>query len=108
METLIGPLVAMVIGVVGTSVVHLSKGVMRLGVTRLQQGRVAWLVFALSFLGAGGAFVIIQWSYVRGCRAAVMGSAYAMSTTWRCRFCSPPRRCLVPGLRRHTRSPSSR
>ena len=49
------------------------------GSTLLPQGGIAWLVFLLSFLGAGGAFVIIQWSYVRGCRASVMGSAYDVS-----------------------------
>ena len=35
-----------------------------------------WLVFALSFLGAAGAFGMIQWSYARSCRASMMGASY--------------------------------
>ena len=37
---------------------------------------VSWIIFGLSFLGAGGAFAMIQWSYLRSCRASMMGSAY--------------------------------
>jgi hypothetical protein len=40
---------------------------------------VAWLLFALSFLGAAGAFGMIQWSYVRQCRASMMGASYSVT-----------------------------
>lgn len=40
---------------------------------------VAWLLFALSFLGAAGAFGMIQWSYVRKCRASMMGASYSVT-----------------------------
>ena len=46
------------------------------GSTLLPAGAANWLLFALSFLGAAGAFGMIQWSYVRRCRASMMGASY--------------------------------
>ena len=35
-----------------------------------------WVLFATSFLGAAGAFLLIQWSILRNCRAAYMAATY--------------------------------
>lgn len=42
----------------------------------LPRDSAGWWFFGLSFLGAAGAFGMIQWSYVRRCRVAVMAAAY--------------------------------
>jgi len=42
---------------------------------------LGWIIFVGSFLGALGAFVLIQWSYLRHCRPAMMGSVYDVSYT---------------------------
>ncbi|MFO7781253.1 MAG: hypothetical protein R6W94_06445 [Spirochaetia bacterium] len=55
------------------------KGVSQAGAvsnTFLPQTTFAWWLFAASFLGAAGAFGMIQWSYLRHCRASMMGSIY--------------------------------
>ena len=55
------------------------KGVSQAGAvsnTFLPQSAFAWWLFAASFLGAAGAFGMIQWSYLRHCRASMMGSIY--------------------------------
>ena len=55
------------------------KGVSQAGAeanTLLPQSPDAWLLFTVSFVGAAGAFGMIQWSYLRGCRASMMGSIY--------------------------------
>ena len=46
------------------------------GSTFLPQNPESWVLFAASFLGAAGAFGMIQWSYFRQCRASMMGSLY--------------------------------
>jgi multidrug transporter EmrE-like cation transporter len=46
------------------------------GSTFLPQSSSAWWLFGASFLGAAGAFGMIQWSYFRRCRASMMGSLY--------------------------------
>ncbi len=46
------------------------------GSTFLPQSASAWWLFGISFLGAAGAFGMIQWSYFRRCRASMMGSLY--------------------------------
>ncbi|MCA1753848.1 MAG: hypothetical protein LC641_03925 [Spirochaeta sp.] len=38
-----------------------------------------WWIFAVSFLGAAGAFGMIQWSYIRSCRVAIMAASYDVS-----------------------------
>ncbi len=38
-----------------------------------------WWIFAVSFLGAAGAFGMIQWSYLRRCRVAIMAASYDVS-----------------------------
>lgn len=56
-----------------------AKGVAQAGAegsTFLPTTPENWLVFGLSFLGAAGAFGMIQWSYVRSCRASMMGASY--------------------------------
>lgn len=55
------------------------KGVAQSGATTstfLPTDSAAWWLFGLSFLGAAGAFGMIQWSYIRQCRASVMGALY--------------------------------
>jgi drug/metabolite transporter (DMT)-like permease len=55
------------------------KGVSQAGAvsnTFLPQTTFAWWLFLASFLGAAGAFGMIQWSYLRHCRASLMGSVY--------------------------------
>lgn len=55
------------------------KGVSQAGAvsnTFLPQTTFMWWLFAASFLGAAGAFGMIQWSYLRHCRASMMGSIY--------------------------------
>jgi drug/metabolite transporter (DMT)-like permease len=55
------------------------KGVSQAGAvsnTFLPQTTFAWWLFLASFLGAAGAFAMIQWSYLRHCRASMMGSVY--------------------------------
>ena len=57
----------------------LVKGVAQAGPvtsTFLPQSPVMWWLFGASFLGAAGAFGMIQWSYLRHCRASMMGSLY--------------------------------
>ena len=49
------------------------------GSTFLPQTTVGWWLFGVSFLGAAGAFGMIQWSYLRSCRASMMGSLYDVS-----------------------------
>jgi drug/metabolite transporter (DMT)-like permease len=46
------------------------------GSTFLPQTTLGWWLFGVSFLGAAGAFGMIQWSYLRHCRASMMGSLY--------------------------------
>jgi multidrug transporter EmrE-like cation transporter len=56
-----------------------AKGVAQAGAdgsTFLPTSPENWLVFGLSFLGAAAAFGMIQWSYVRSCRASMMGASY--------------------------------
>ena len=55
------------------------KGVSQAGEiqnTLLPTDPVGWWLFGASFLGAAGAFGMIQWSYLRSCRASVMGAVY--------------------------------
>lgn len=55
------------------------KGVAQAGAvenTFLPQTPATWWLFGASFLGAAGAFGMIQWSYLRHCRASMMGSIY--------------------------------
>ena len=55
------------------------KGVSQAGEvqnTLLPTGPGGWWLFGASFLGAAGAFGMIQWSYLRSCRASVMGAVY--------------------------------
>ena len=55
------------------------KGVAQAGAvenTFLPQTASTWWLFGASFLGAAGAFGMIQWSYLRSCRASMMGSIY--------------------------------
>ena len=55
------------------------KGVSQAGAvenTFLPQTVATWWLFGASFLGAAGAFGMIQWSYLRHCRASMMGSIY--------------------------------
>lgn len=47
-----------------------------LGSTFLPQTPLGWWLFGSSFIGAAGAFGMIQWSYFRRCRASMMGSLY--------------------------------
>lgn len=57
----------------------LVKGVAQAGPVEnsfLPQSPGGWWLFGASFLGAAGAFGMIQWSYLRHCRASVMGSIY--------------------------------
>lgn len=42
----------------------------------LPRDSAGWWIFGISFLGAAGAFGMIQWSYLRRCRVAVMAAAY--------------------------------
>jgi multidrug transporter EmrE-like cation transporter len=46
------------------------------GADVLPVGTANWALFALSFLGAAGAFGMIQWSFLRKCRASMMAAAY--------------------------------
>jgi drug/metabolite transporter (DMT)-like permease len=46
------------------------------GSTFLPRTTPGWWLFGVSFLGAAGAFGMIQWSYLRHCRASLMGSLY--------------------------------
>ncbi|GAB6091419.1 hypothetical protein [Spirochaeta dissipatitropha] len=55
------------------------KGIAQSGLhenSYLPQNSLNWIIFILSFFGAAGAFVLIQWSFHRTCRASVMGSVY--------------------------------
>lgn len=38
-----------------------------------------WWIFGVSFLGAVGAFGMIQWSYLRHCRVAIMAASFDVS-----------------------------
>ena len=49
------------------------------GSTFLPQTGPNWVIFVVSFLGAAGAFAMIQWSYLRRCRVSVMAAAYDVS-----------------------------
>ena len=49
------------------------------GSSFLPSGASNWALFAVSFLGAAGAFGMIQWSFRRKCRASIMGAAYTVS-----------------------------
>ena len=58
------------------------KGVAQAGATGstfLPQNAANWVLFIVSFIGAAGAFAIIQWSFLRRCRAAMMGAVYTVS-----------------------------
>lgn len=55
------------------------KGVAQAGAlesTFLPRGGANWALFIVSFLGAAGAFGMIQWSFLRRCRASMMGAVY--------------------------------
>ncbi|TVR51187.1 MAG: hypothetical protein EA426_20175 [Spirochaetaceae bacterium] len=55
------------------------KGVAQAGAegsTFLPQTPINWWIFIVSFLGAAGAFGMIQWSYFRHCRVSMMATAY--------------------------------
>lgn len=55
------------------------KGVAQAGPsvnTFLPQTSASWWLFATSFIGAAGAFGMIQWSFLRRCRASMMGALY--------------------------------
>jgi len=55
------------------------KGVSQAGAessTFLPQTGANWVLFIVSFAGAAGAFGMIQWSFVRSCRASIMGAIY--------------------------------
>jgi hypothetical protein len=55
------------------------KGVSQAGPessTFLPQSQIAWVLFVASFLGAAGAFGMIQWSFLWSCRASAMGAIY--------------------------------
>lgn len=49
------------------------------GNTFLPQTGPNWVIFLVSFLGAAGAFAMIQWSYLRRCRVSIMAAAYDVS-----------------------------
>lgn len=58
------------------------KGVSQAGAadnTFLPQSAGSWWLFGASFLGAAGAFAMIQWSYLRHCRASIMSSVNNVS-----------------------------
>jgi multidrug transporter EmrE-like cation transporter len=60
----------------------LVKGVAQAGPsgsTFLPESPANWWLFGVSFLGAAGAFGMIQWSYLRSCRASMMGTLYDVS-----------------------------
>ncbi len=72
----------LVFGVFGGGLAALEavlKGVAQSGETGstfFPQTSTNWIVFAVSFLGAAGAFGMIQWSYFRHCRVSMMATAY--------------------------------
>jgi len=49
------------------------------GSTYLPTTQIGWILFIGSFLGALGAFLMIQWSYLRHCRPSIMGGVYDVS-----------------------------
>jgi heme/copper-type cytochrome/quinol oxidase subunit 4 len=53
----------------------------QIGSTYLPVTTLGWFLFLGSFLGALGAFVLIQWSYLRHCRPSIMGGVYDVSYT---------------------------
>ena len=53
----------------------------QIGSTYLPVTTLGWFLFLGSFLGALGAFVLIQWSYLRQCRPSIMGGVYDVSYT---------------------------
>lgn len=69
-------------GLVGGGMASLDavlKGVAQanpVGADVLPTGGGNWVLFSLSFLGAAGAFMMIQWSFLRKCRASMMATAY--------------------------------
>lgn len=76
------PLQEVLFGVAGGGMAALEavvKGVAQAGAvenTFLPQTGANWVLFVMSFIGAAGAFGMIQWSFLRSCRAAIMGAAY--------------------------------
>ncbi|TVQ23044.1 MAG: hypothetical protein EA382_10835 [Spirochaetaceae bacterium] len=55
------------------------KGVSQAGAessTFLPQTPANWALFVVSFAGAAGAFGMIQWAFLRSCRASMMGAIY--------------------------------
>jgi uncharacterized membrane protein len=57
----------------------LVKGVSQAGPesnTLLPQTPANWVLFVASFAGAVGAFGMIQWAFLRSCRASMMGAIY--------------------------------
>lgn len=46
------------------------------GSTFLPQTPAAWGLFAASFVGAAGAFGMMQWGFARGCRASIVAANY--------------------------------
>jgi multidrug transporter EmrE-like cation transporter len=76
------PLQEIVFGVAGGGMAALEavvKGVAQAGAienTFLPQTGANWVLFVMSFIGAAGAFGMIQWSFLRSCRASIMGAAY--------------------------------
>ncbi len=55
------------------------KGVSQAGAESssfLPQTPANWVLFIVSFAGAAGAFGMIQWSFLRSCRASMMGAIY--------------------------------
>ncbi len=76
------PLQELLFGVFGGGLASLEavlKGVAQAGAegsTFLPTSTANWWLFAVSFLGAAGAFGMIQWSYLRQCRVSMMATAY--------------------------------
>ncbi len=60
----------------------IAKGVAQSGEagnTFLPTTGANWVLFVLSFIGAAGAFGMIQWSYLRSCRASMMSATYDLA-----------------------------
>ena len=75
----------LVFGVAGGGMAALDavvKGVAQTGPegsSFLPSSSAGWALFAVSFVGAAGAFGMIQWSFARSCRASMMGAAYTVT-----------------------------
>ncbi len=75
----------LVFGVAGGGLAALEavvKGVAQTGPEGgafLPTGAANWALFIVSFAGAAGAFGMIQWSFLRSCRASIMGAAYTVT-----------------------------